>query len=120
MAIAIRSILSARRARTPLYLIQAEDYLLDVPPQVSPREASIAVLQHPNMNDTGRLPGIALLQIGMNARLTMTIEAPEFVVDCTGTILGFDLHPTDQLGATEHEVADPAPPRAPASCSGEG
>ena len=49
----------------------------------------------PNMNNTGRLPSIALVHIGMEIRLTNTVEAPEAVTDSTGVVIGMDLDPVD-------------------------
>ena len=60
-------------------------------------------MRHPNMNDTGRLPAVALLHIGMRVRLTVTIEGA--AVDSTGTIVGIDLHPTD-ASAPEPRAAE--------------
>ena len=97
MANVIRSKLSTRLAQTTLYLIQAEDHILNRPFGLPVKTASEAVLRHPNMNDTGRLPGIALLHVGMKVRLTLTIQAPDFVIDSTGIMQGIDLHPTDQV-----------------------
>ena len=59
-------------------------------PYVSEQIASV-----PNMNNTGRLPSIALVHIGMEIRLTNTVEAPEAVTDSTGIIIGMDLDPVD-------------------------
>ena len=38
----------------------------------------------PNMNNTGRLPSIGMWHIGMDIRLTNTVEGPEAVTDSTG------------------------------------
>ena len=59
----------------------------------------------PNMNNTGRLPSIALVHLGMVIRLTNTVEAPEAVTDSTGEILGIDLDPDVPNAATEHTSA---------------
>ena len=107
MANVIRSKLSARLAETTLYLIQTEDHILNRPFNLPVKTASEAVLRHPNMNDTGRMPGVALLHVGMKVRLTVTIEAPHFVIDSTGIIQGIDLDQADQLGAGQREPSIP-------------
>ena len=103
MAQAIRSRLSAEHSKSTLYFAPAEDYVLDRPHQLSQEDVAQEVMRHPNMNDTGRLPSVAMLHIGMEIRLTMKVEPPEAVNDCTGVVLGFDLHPEDAAIATEHE-----------------
>ena len=40
-----------------------------------------AVLQHPNMNETGRLPRFGLYHVGTEVRLTQTLAAPRVVVE---------------------------------------
>ena len=57
------------------------------------------------MNNTGRLPSIALVHLGMVIRLTNTVEAPEAVTDSTGEIVGIDLDPDEPSAATEHTSA---------------
>ena len=59
----------------------------------------------PNMNNTGRLPSIALLHLGMIIRLTNTVEAPEAVTDSTGEVIGIDLDPDEPSDATERTSA---------------
>ena len=57
------------------------------------------------MNNTGRLPSIGLVHLGMIIRLTNTVEAPEAVTDSTGEVVGIDLHPDEPSAATEHTSA---------------
>ena len=111
MAQVIRSRLSATRAGTPLYFIPAQDYVLNRPDNSRLTNAHMAkhITAFPNMNITGRLPGIAMLHVGMLVRLTMTVEAPEAVTDATGTVGGIDVHPDDAESAAA-ERAEPAPP----------
>ena len=52
----------------------------------------------PNMNNTGRLPAIAMIHLGMTIRLTNTVEAPEAVTDSTGEVVGIDLDPAEPNG----------------------
>ena len=49
------------------------------------------------MNQAGRLPGFAMLHVGMDVRLTTSVEPPDGVVDATGTIVGIDLHTQEPL-----------------------
>ena len=94
----IRSRLSAKAAHATLYVVQAEDSILNMPPgDMSIDDATQLILRHPNMNDTGRLPAVALLHLGMRVRLTVTIEGA--AVDSIGIIVGIDLHPTDAAAA---------------------
>ena len=72
MAQTLRASLSAQQAGAVLYLAQAEDALLNLPAGVPLQTAAQAVLRHPNMNDTGRMPAIGLLHVGMEVRLTVT------------------------------------------------
>ena len=58
------------------------------------------------MNNTGRLPSIGLVHLGMIIRLTNTVEAPEAVTDSTGEVVGIDLDPDEPSAATEHTSAN--------------
>ena len=102
MAQTIRSRASAAAAKATLYMIQAEDHILDRPPTVRHEDATQALLRHANMNDTGRMPGIGLIHVGMKVRLTVTIEPPFAVVDSTGVVMAIDLHAEDAQHATDH------------------
>ena len=53
------------------------------------------------MNNTGRLPSIGMVHLGMTIRLTNTVEAPEAVTDSTGEVVGIDLDPDELSAATE-------------------
>ena len=102
MAMPIRSVFSARQARATLFVIQAEDDLLNpwaelqsLPPPLAAetkRRVGEAALRHPNMNETGRMPGFVLIHMGMQVRLTQTVEQPDAVVDSTGVVTGIDFH----------------------------
>ena len=50
MAQSIRSRASAQASKATLYIMQAEDYILDRPFTVRHEDATRAVLRHPNMN----------------------------------------------------------------------
>ena len=101
MAQPIRSRLSAQRSATTLYIMPAEDYVLNRPFNMSPEHIAEEILRVPNMNNTGRLPSIAMIHIGMEMRLTVTVEAPEAVVDSTCTVIGLDLEAEDASAAQE-------------------
>ena len=104
MAQVIRSRLSAVNAAATLFIVPAKDYILNRPLNARITDAYLAeiISSVPNMNNTGRLPSIGLLHIGMVIRLTNTVEAPEAVTDSTGTIVGIDLDPDEPSSATEH------------------
>ena len=97
MAQVIRSRLSAQKEGATLYIVPAEDHVLNLPVGSNLTDAYVAeqIASVPNMNNTGRLPSIALVHIGMEIRLTNTVEAPEAVTDSTGIVIGMDLDPVD-------------------------
>ena len=102
MAQVIRSVHSARLAKVPLYIWQAEDHLTNRPFNVSLRDASLYVLHHANMNDTGRLPGLGMVHVGMAVRITTTQEASIVPVDFTGVVVDVVLNENDRHSASEH------------------
>ena len=99
MASAIRSKLSARTAKAVLFIVQAEDEMVNPWPELRHEQVRKSVgeqlLRLPNMNTTGRLPGFAMFHIGMQMRLTQSVEPPEGVVDATGEVVGVDFHPLE-------------------------
>jgi hypothetical protein len=103
MAQVIRSRLSAIEHNATLYFIPAKDYLLNRPfnPRLTDSFLAEQIAGVPNMNNTGRLPSIAMLHIGMEMRLTNTVETPEAVTDSTGVVIGIDLDP-DEPRETHH------------------
>ena len=54
------------------------------------------------MNNTGRLPSIAMLHIGMEVRLTNTVETPEAITDSTGVVIAIDEDP-DEPASTRNQ-----------------
>ena len=104
MAQVIRSRLSAAQAAATLYVIPAQDYVLNRPENVNLTDAYLAeqIASVPNMNSSGRPPSIAMIHLGMTIRLTNTVEAPEAVTDSIGEIVGIDLHPDEPSVAAEH------------------
>jgi hypothetical protein len=100
MAIPIRSQLSAKYHKRTLFVVQAHDeYLsyfdkehvtLDFSKEAVKRGVARAVLAHPCMNETGRLPAFAMFHIGMQVRLTLTSEQRVAVTDAAGVIRGIE------------------------------
>ena len=107
MAQVIRSRLSAVKAAATLFIVPAKDYVLNRPlnPRLTDAYLAEVISSVPNMNNTGRLPSIGLVHLGMVIRLTNTVEAPEAVTDSTGEIVGIDLDPDEPSAATEHTSA---------------
>ena len=99
MASAIRSKLSARTAKAALFIVQAEDEIVNPWSEMRHDQVRKSVgeqlLRHPNINSIGRLPGFAMFHIGMRVRLTQSVEPPQGVVDATGEVFGVDFHPLD-------------------------
>jgi hypothetical protein len=114
MAQAMRSQMSAEQNRKTLFAVQAEDEYLsaldnsyaavDFSSDRLRRNLSTAVLNHPNMNETGRLPSFCLFHVGMKMRVTQTTESGVVVTDATGTVCGVDFderEPRDHREAAE-------------------
>ena len=103
MAQVIRSRLSAVKAAATLFIIPAKDYILNRPlnPRLTDAYLAEVISSIPNMNNTGRLPSIGLIHLGMIVRLTNTVEAPEAVTDSTCEVVGIDLDPNEPSAATE-------------------
>ena len=102
MAQAIRSSASAQHHKTILYIIPAEDYVLDRPYGWDKQRLAEEIMRTPNMNNTARLPAVAMIHIGMEMRLTTTVEAPDALVDTPCTVIGLDLEQEDRGAATKH------------------
>ena len=96
MATAMRSTLSARAAKAVVFIVQAEDRMANPWPALGAEHVRESLgeqlLRHPNMNDTGRLPGFAMFHVGMRARLTQSVEPPAAVVDAMCEVRGLDFH----------------------------
>ena len=103
MAQVIRSRLSAVQAGATLFIIPAKDYVFNRPQNSRLTDAYLAeqIASVPNMNNTGRLPSIGMVHLGMTIRLTNTVEAPEAVTDSTSEVVGIDLDPDEPSAATE-------------------
>jgi hypothetical protein len=111
MAIPIRSQLSATRLKRTLFVVQARDeyvsYLdtengtLDFSKQELRRDVARAVMAHPCMNETGRLPAFSMFHIDMSMRLTTTSEKQVAVTDATGVIKGIEFDDREPHRHTE-------------------
>ena len=55
------------------------------------------LIKVPNMNKTGRWPGISLLHLHMRVRITATICPRLAPVDSSGTIVNIELEGTDRI-----------------------
>lgn len=89
MAYAIRSMESAKVRKAPLFVTVAQDVVLNVfaaEAKTKGKQIGEAIFQHANMNQTGRMPHYGLYHIGMQVRVTQTLEQPDVPVDATGTI----------------------------------
>ena len=86
MAQVIRARQSATQAGATLYICPATDYVLNRPDnrRLSDQYLAEQISAVPNMNNTGRLPSIGMWHVGMEIRLTNTVEGPEAVTDSTG------------------------------------
>ena len=96
MAQWMRSQLSAAHYKTTLFLCPAKDYIQNVEPRdlLHVRNELIKV---PNMNKTGRLPGIALLHLQMRVLITATLCPRVAPVDTTGSIVSIELEDCDRI-----------------------
>ena len=99
MAQWVRSQLSAEHHKTTLFLCPAQDYIQNVEPR-DLLHVRNELIKCPNMNKTGRLPGIALLHLNMRVRISATICPRLAPVDTTGTIVNIEL---DQFDRTRME-----------------
>ena len=116
LASAIRSKLSARKAKATLFIVQAEDEIVNPWSELRRGEVRESVgeqlLRHPNTNTTGRLPSFGMFHIGMRMRLLQSVEPPEGVVDATGECVGIDFHPSEPQShrrgvSSGHGAAEP-------------
>jgi len=80
---------SARKAQKTLFYIQAVDVTLNLlaPPGADIRNLYHAFLRVSSLTKTKRLPAFCLLHIGMEVRLTTTLDMPYAVQDATGIVL---------------------------------
>jgi hypothetical protein len=92
----VRSQLSAEHHKATLFLCPAKDYIQNVEPR-DILHVRDELIKFPNMNKTGRLPGIALLHLQMRVRITVTLCPRLAPVDTTGTIVNIELEAPDRI-----------------------
>ena len=95
MAQFARSQLSAGHHKAILFLCPAKDYIQNVDTRYL-HHIRDELIKLPNMNKTGRLPGIALLHVHMPVRITVTI-CPRLAPVNTGTIEAIELDALDRI-----------------------
>ena len=80
---------SARKAEKRLYYIQAVDLPANFvsPEDIDAQKLFRAFLQVSSLTKTQRLPAFCLLHVGMEVRLTTTLDVPWAVQDATATVL---------------------------------
>ena len=80
---------SARAARKTFFYFQAVDMPLNLASEKNPEvpKLFLAFLRLCSLTKTKRLPGFCLLHVGMQVRLTTTLQMPYAVQDATGTVL---------------------------------
>ena len=84
---------SARKAQKILFYVQTVDMPMNLATQSGPESQKLyhAFLQVSSLTKTKRLPGFCLLHVGMEVRLTTTLEMPYAVQDATATVLELSL-----------------------------
>lgn len=107
MAQWVRSQLSAAHHKTTLFLCPAKNYIQNVEPR-DILHVRNELARFPNMNKTGRLPGIAALHLHMRVRITATLCPRLAPVDTVGTIVNIELEAPDRIrmeqGAAPHKM----------------
>jgi hypothetical protein len=102
---------SARKSQNTLFYIQAVDLCTNfaLPSNAFAQELHRALLQVPSLTKTKRLPAYCLLHVGMQIRLTTTLEMPWAVQDATGTVLEIQWASDDQEAKRYMASASPDP-----------
>ena len=90
---------SACLAQKTLVYVQAVDVITNYSPScpAQSRDLFRSLLQVPNLTKTKRLPAFCLLHVGMEMRLTTTLDQPYAVQDATATVL--------EIHYAEHDAA---------------
>ena len=80
---------SARGSQKTLFYVQAVDVFQNFTPptRTTAQDLYGALLQVPSLTKTKRLPAFCLLHVGMEVRLTTTLEMPYAIQDALGTVL---------------------------------
>ena len=92
----------AKKLNVPLYVLQAADQRALYKKKEHEDIVTHSLLTVPNIHNTGRLPGILLVHIGMSVRLS-DVMAPGLglVKDKVGKVLSVVLHERDQMRFNE-------------------
>jgi len=90
----------AKAAGRQLYYIQAVDAPEQTDREWSPEEM-FNLLRHPSLTDTGKLPGLVPLYVGMHVRLSKLIKAPFLVQNVSGVVVEIVFHPRERLPSKE-------------------
>ena len=101
---------SARQAKKTLFYVQAVDIVTNfqVSTPAAARDIYHALLQVPSLSKTKRLPAFGLFHIGMEVRLTTTLDMPWAVQDATGTVL--EIHWAEHDAAAYQYMSSAAQP----------
>ena len=108
MASYSRATISARENKQVLFYCQAVDYSPQLLASKDDFDIYDRMLAVPNVNNTSRLPGWALLHIGMRVRLTTQVLTPWAVQDSCGTVMEIDLSANDRRRFTASVGERPA------------
>ena len=101
---------SARLAQKTLFYVQAVDVITNYSascPEQS-RDLFRSLLQVPSLTKTKRLPAFCLLHVGMEVRLTTTLDQPYAVQDATATVL--EIHYAEHDAAAQQYMRSAAQP----------
>ena len=102
---------SARTAHKTLFYIQAVDKVSN-PTTIDRSKLYHAFLRVSSLTKTKKLPAFCLLHIGMEVRLTTTLDVPFAVQDATGTVVEIQFVNKSVLLNLEPEVLLPTLPTA--------
>ena len=80
---------SARRSQKTLFYVQAVDVFQNftAPDRTAAQNLHDALLKVPSLTKTKRLPAFCLLHVGMEVRLTTTLDMPYAVQDASATVV---------------------------------
>ena len=101
---------SARLAQKTLVYVQAVDVITNYSPSspAQSRDLFRSLLQVPSLTKTKRLPAFCLLHVGMEMRLTTTLDQPYAVQDATATVL--EIHYAEHDAAAQQYMRSAAQP----------
>ena len=91
MAMALRAQHGARKEQKQLLYIPS----VDQPKKFCTEALYKEMLEEFNLRKTNKIPGVALIYIGMKVRFTTSIQPPLVVQDTTGTVVALELAAAD-------------------------